>query len=102
MNIERKEALMRILIGIVSGIILGVWKTLIIILSLLHFFYVLFKGKRSRSLAEFCHIWNDQAYKFIKYLTFATNQRVFPFADLGTLTDKPDFSKIPQEKSKRR
>ena len=74
MNIERKEALMRILVGIVSGIILGVWKTLIIVLSIFHFFYVLFKGKRNRALAGFCHLWNDQAYKFIKYMTFATNQ----------------------------
>ena len=92
MKIERKEALMRIIVVIVSGIILGVWKILIQVLAIVHFFYVLFSAKRSRELAKFCHIWNDQAYKYLKYATFATNKRVFPFAPLGKIFDKPDFN----------
>ena len=80
---ERTEALMRIVVGIVSGIILGLWKLLIEILAIFHWFYVLFAGKRNRSLAEFSNLWTTQAYRFIRYMTFTTNSRPFPFSDLG-------------------
>lgn len=80
---ERTEALMRIVIGIVSGIILGIWKLLVEVLAVFHWFYVIFTGKRSRSLAEFSNIWTTQAYAFIRYMTFTTNSRPFPFSDLG-------------------
>jgi sorbitol-specific phosphotransferase system component IIC len=80
---ERKEALMRILIGIVTGIILSVWRALIQILVIFHFIYVLITGERMKELAEFCEIWNTQIYKFLHYMTFNTNERVFPFAPLG-------------------
>mgnify|MGYP000076407045 CR=1 FL=1 len=38
---ERTEALMRIVVGIVSGIILGLWKTLIQILAIVQFVIVI-------------------------------------------------------------
>lgn len=80
---ERKEIFMRILVLIVTGIILGVWKGLIQLLVVVHWVYVLFTGKRSKDLAVFSEIWNSQLYKFIKYLTFVTNERPFPFNKLG-------------------
>ena len=80
---ERKEAWMRIVVGIVSGIILGLWKILIEVLAVFHWFYVLFKGKRSLGLADFSNIWTTQAYRFTRYMTFTTNSRPFPFSDLG-------------------
>jgi len=80
---ERKEAWFRIIVAIVSGIILGLWKALIQILVIVHWVYVVFAGKRIEGLSEFCHIWNCQVYTFLKYLTFATNERPFPFNDLA-------------------
>ncbi len=80
---EREEALMRILVGIVSGIILGLWKALIQILVVVHFIITLISGKRSRELADFCEIWNTQVYKYVRYMTFVSNERVFPFVPLG-------------------
>ena len=80
---ERKEAFIRIIIGIISGIILGVWKILIEVLAIFHWFYVIFTGKRRLSLANFSNIWTTQAYRFIRYMAFATNSRPFPFSDLG-------------------
>ena len=53
------------------------------IISVFHWFYVVFSGKRSKGIAEFCNIWNTQIYRFIRYMTFATNSRPFPFSDLG-------------------
>jgi len=76
---ERKEAFMRIIVAVVSGIILGLWKVLIQVLTVIHWIYVIFSGKRIKELADFCEIWNTQTYTFLKYLTFVSNERPFPF-----------------------
>ena len=80
---ERKEAWMRIVVGIVTGIILALWKTLVVVLIIVHWLYAVFLGKRSKAIAEFCNVWTTQAYFFIRYMTFATNKRPFPFSDLA-------------------
>jgi len=79
---ERTESWMRILVGIVSGIILGLWKGLIQLLGIVHWFIVIFTGRRNRDLAEFSEIWNTQIYIFLRYMTFVTNERPFPFNSL--------------------
>jgi len=73
---------MRILVGIVSGIILGLWKGLIQLLGIVHWFIIIFTGRRNRDLAEFSEIWNTQIYIFLRYMTFVTNERPFPFNSL--------------------
>jgi len=81
-EIERIELLWRILVAIVSGIILGIWRWLIGVLAVFHFIYVLFTGKRNKGIANFCEYWNTETYKFIRYLTFETNKRPFPFTEM--------------------
>ncbi len=82
MKHERKEALMRIIVAIVTGIILGVWKALIQILIIVNWLIAIFRAKRNKRIAEFCEIWNTQFYVFLKYMTFVTNKRPFPFSRL--------------------
>ena len=82
MNKERKEAWMRIVVGIVSGIILGAWKYFIALLTVINFFYTLFKKRRMKELAEMSEIWNTQNYIFQRYLIFESNLRPFPFTKL--------------------
>ena len=94
---ERKEAFFRILVAIVSGIIIGLWKALVQFLTIFHWFYVVFTGKRSRSIAEFCNLWTTQMYKFVRYMTFATNSRPFPFSGLGKVMEPVELS---QQKKK--
>jgi len=84
-DFERKELLWRIVVGIVTGIILHVWTALIVILFILHWFMVLFTGKRDIKLADFCEYWNSEVYRFVRYLTFETNEKPFPFTDLKRL-----------------
>lgn len=79
---ERLETLMRILIMIVSGIILGIWKALIQILIVVNFIITLITGKRNKGVANLCEIWNTQVYIFLRYITFVTNERPFPFEAL--------------------
>jgi len=77
---ERKEAWFRVIVGIVSGIILGVWKALIVILTVVNWFIIVFSGKRNKGLADFCEYWNTEIYKFIRYMAFVSNKRPFPFS----------------------
>ena len=83
---ERKEAWFRIIVAIVSGIILALWRYLILILAIVNWFAVVFSGKRMRELAEFCEYWNTEAYKFFRYLTFVTNDRPFPFTSMERMS----------------
>jgi len=87
---ERTEALMRIVVFIVSGFILSLWKTLIELIVVIHWVVVIITGKRIKDLAEFSHIFNCQMYAFLKYMTFATNKRPFPFAELAKV-DKAEL-----------
>ncbi|MDP3992325.1 MAG: DUF4389 domain-containing protein [Candidatus Pacearchaeota archaeon] len=79
---ERKEALMRIPVLIVSGIVLGIWKYFIVVLGIINFFYTLFQAKRMKNLAEMSEIWNTQWYVFQRYMIFESNLRPFPFTGL--------------------
>lgn len=96
---ERKEAWMRILVGIISGIILGIWKFLVEVITIFHWLYTIFSGKRIKDIAEFCNIWTTQAYRFIRYMTFTTNSRPFPFSDLG---DAMHSVEMDNKKNKRK
>ena len=82
---ERKEALFRILVLIISGIILALWRYLIYVLVIINFFIALFAGKRNKDIAEFCEYWNTEIYKFVHYITFVSNDRPFPFSGLKKL-----------------
>jgi len=83
---ERKEALFKIIVLIVSGIILGVWGYLVGILSLVHWIIVIFSNKRNKGIAEFLEYWNTESYKFYKYITGVTNDRPFPFSEMSRIS----------------
>lgn len=83
---EKKEAWFRILVLIVTGIILGIWKALIVILGIVNWLIVVFSGKRNKALAEFSEYWNTEMYKFLRYLTFVSNRRPFPFSDMEKMS----------------
>ncbi len=85
-SVERKEAWFRILVFIIGGIILAVWSVIVKILSIINWLIAVITGKRSRSLAMFCEYWNSEVYKFLKYMTFVTNTRPFPFNKVGKLS----------------
>ena len=91
MKVERKEALLRIPIGIVCGIISELWGSLVVFIAILNWFYTIFKAKRSKTLAEFCNVYLNYLYRFVRYMTFATNQRPFPFNELPKEIEKVDM-----------
>jgi hypothetical protein len=82
MKTERTEALMRIVVLIVSGFILSIWKMLVQVIVVIHWLYAIFTSKRSKDLADFCNIWNTQVLEFLQYITFVHNNRPWPFSNL--------------------
>lgn len=87
---ERLEILMRIVVAIVSGIVLGVWKIFILVLALINWIYTLFVGKRLKSLSDMSEIWNTQNYIFVRYLILLNSERPFPFNNLTNSMSKFD------------
>lgn len=79
---ERKEAWRRIVVAIVSGIVLGAWQYFIFALAIINWIYAVFSGKRLEELARMGEIWNTQNYIFVRYMTFLSNERPFPFRSL--------------------
>lgn len=86
---ERGEALMRLVVGVVSGIIFYVWTYVIGAFVIANLVYTLIKGQRSKDIARLCEIYNTQIYYFYRYMTFVSNERPFPFESL-----KKDLSKF--------
>jgi len=80
---ERSEALMRIFVFVVTGIVLLVWRSFIYVLVIINLIYTLVMGKRLKDLAELSEIWNTQWYVFQRYLIFVSNRRPFPFGKLA-------------------
>jgi hypothetical protein len=83
---ERGEAWFRIIVAIVSGIILAVWRYLIFVLAVVNWLITVFSGKRNKELANFSEYYNTELYKFVRYLTFVSNIRPFPFTDLERMS----------------
>jgi len=83
---ERTEALMRIAVLIVVGILLMIWRYLIYVLVVINWIATLFSGQRLKELAEFSEYWNTEVYKFFRYMTFVSNQRPFPFSSLERIS----------------
>ena len=73
---------MRIVVGIVSGIILAAWRYFVAAITVVNFFYALFTAKRMKQLAELSEVWNTQHYIFQRYMIFESNFRPFPFTKL--------------------
>ena len=83
---ERKEAWFRIIVLIISGIILSLWKIAVCFISIVHWIVVVITGKRNRKVANFCEHWNTEMYKCLRYLTFVSNIRPFPFTRVEKLS----------------
>lgn len=79
---ERKEAWMRIVVGVVSGIILYIWFCLICAFFVINWVCAIFGGKKIKQLAELSEVWNTQVYIYFSYMTFVSNQRPLPFGKL--------------------
>ena len=87
---EKKEVWMRIPIFIVSGFILHVWGFFIAIFALVQFILILVENKSNKELLKMCNIYLIQLYAFVKYVTFLSDKRPFPFGELEKEIEKDE------------
>jgi hypothetical protein len=83
---ERKEALVKIFVVIVSGFIGYFWSILAGVLALFNWLYTLILGARNRSVAEFIEYYNTFAYTMGRYVSGVSNERPFPFNDIQRIS----------------
>ncbi|HOF44159.1 MAG TPA: DUF4389 domain-containing protein [Candidatus Pacearchaeota archaeon] len=79
---NKGEVWMRIPVFIISGIILYVWGFFIFCFAIAQFVLILFKGKREKELLKMSNIYLVQLHIFIRYVTFLSDKRPFPFGEL--------------------
>jgi len=88
LTLENREVWMRIPVFIVSGVILHVWGFFIFCFAIAQFVLILIEKKRNKELLKMCNIYLIQLYIFVKYVTFLSEKRPFPFGDLEKEIDK--------------
>lgn len=76
------EVLMRVPVGIISGVILYVWGIFIFCFAIVQLILILVKDKKEEELLKICDRYVIQINIFLKYITFIEDKRPFPFADL--------------------
>jgi len=83
---ERIEALWRILVLVIAGIILGIWVYFIYVLAIFNWLVALFSGKRHRGMADLAEYYNSTLYDFSRYMTGVNNVRPFPFGKVRKIS----------------
>lgn len=76
---ERVEALIRIPLAFVYGVITMVWGLIIGIALIIHWFYTIILGKRHEEIAVFTNKYIAYLYEVYRYLYLTTNARAWPF-----------------------
>jgi len=79
---ERVEALLRIPLAVLYGIIIYLLNFVVSLVVVLQFFYTLILGNRHRGMARFSNTYASFLYHVNRYLLFATNERPL-FGDVG-------------------
>jgi hypothetical protein len=78
----RKEALVRLLVSIVTGIVLYLWGYAVGIIIFINWLIVLIIGRKVLAIDRFCSLWADEVGRNVRYLTFESNEKAFPFNEL--------------------
>ena len=76
---ERKEALLRLAVLLVTGLVVYLWGYVSYFLMLINWIVALITGARNQAIAEFIENWTSTMYYFTKYLSGMSNERPFPF-----------------------
>jgi hypothetical protein len=84
---EKREAWFRIIVAVITGIILAVWRYFIFVFAIINWFITVFTGKRNSELAMFSEYFNTELYRFVRYLTFVSNERPFPFNEMQRMSE---------------
>ncbi len=80
-HIKSRTTWLRLLFMIIFVFLYGVSRIVVIAVVVLQFFWVLFTGETNEKLKAFGQSLATYTYQVIRYLTYNTDSRPFPFDD---------------------
>jgi hypothetical protein len=78
-NVKSRSTWLRLFFMIVVGFLYGVSRIVVGAVIIVQFFWVLFTGSVNLSLDSFGQSLATYTYQIIRYLTFVSDERPFPF-----------------------
>ncbi|HEU4620133.1 MAG TPA: DUF4389 domain-containing protein [Gammaproteobacteria bacterium] len=78
-NVKRRSTWMRLVFMIVLWLLYQVAEFVAGVVIVIQFLWVLFTGKKNPGLLEFGQSISTYIYEVLRYLTFNTEERPFPF-----------------------
>ena len=78
-NLKKGSTWLRLFFMLVVVILYSVSRVVVGVVVLLQFFWVLLSGETNKSLDDFGQSLATYTYQIIRYLTFNTEERPFPF-----------------------
>jgi hypothetical protein len=78
-NVKSRSTWLRLFFMIVVSLLYGVSRLVVGMVVVLQFFWVLFTGNTNPSLDSFAQSLATYTYQIIRYLTFVSDERPFPF-----------------------
>jgi ABC-type Na+ efflux pump permease subunit len=88
-NVTNKDTWLRLVFLIIFGLIFYICSLLAFAASVLQFLAKLFSGSAIRALADFGDDLATYLSQVIRYLTFASDEKPFPFAPLPSRKTGP-------------
>ena len=87
-NLKKRSTWLRLFFMFVMVVLYSVSRVVVSVVVLLQFFWVLFTAETNKPLEKFGQSLATYTYQIIRYLTFNTEERPFPF-DLDWPTGPP-------------
>lgn len=78
-NLRSRSTWMRLLFMLVFVVFYAVSRIVVMLVVVVQFFHVLFTGQTNEPLKRFGQSLATYTYQMLRYLTFNTEQRPFPF-----------------------
>ena len=89
-HLKSSETWLRLVFMLVMILIYGISRIVVVAVMAIQFFYVLFTGQINEQLRQFGQSLAIYSYQIVRYLTFNTNERPFPF-DQSWPLEGPDL-----------
>ena len=80
-NISQRSTWLRLLYIILFAVIFGITEFIIGVVVVIQFGFVLLSGKTNEDLKQFGDALSRYVYDILRYLTFNSDELVFPFAE---------------------
>ena len=88
--LSRKQVAIRLLYTLLYVAIFEVVKTIILLITLFEYFFLLITLRHNEPARTFANKAATYGYRVMRYLTLNENQRPFPFADFPAEIELPD------------